>query len=607
MKNAESIGNKQKPSLSCKNTERKVSASKSISLGLKKSIADLRKRYPASSLKPYSSLELIVKKNLIRNHNSTQAKYCSIKINNIIFNEKSRLVACFKDYLIEDDMSEFLKRYYMFYESLTKLDNILDFYNKYATFYPNYCSLSESRYLYKNIMKKQKIILLLDPHKRRMSNPLQLKPEVILSDTIINSIANQTDFTVEENCYQNFVSETETMNFTPLKSVITKVSLSKLSTSVIELYNFANSNFNKSGNKDDNLLNKESTSLSATVRTLKSKSKYSPIGIAPLSASIINNKISNNQSHNHNTRNCATTKLGKQLQVASTSNSNYYSTMQCENPNSKALQRGFKNNSNPINSKYPETTKKEASTAKKRKPNLDLDLPKKDAVKNIPQSTKNKSSSLPKFESIFKTSSHRTESEPKKPTKIKEEPEKKLIKVIKKVNACKPNVIGAKRVNNQTPVSSETVRDQPVNKLKNRKINVNINIKAPRKNVKITFDNNYNTNDSKKSKLNSTENGVGSKIICDNSNKPNVNIIIKNIQVVNNYNTINSSYLDSKNRMKDRNSIERLVKNHLKPIIESQLLNSHNRMRSASNYCSEKLANSKPKVTITTSQSKHKA
>lgn len=39
-------------------------------------------------------------------------------INDIIYNEQTNVVSVFKDYLIFDDISEFLKRFYMVAEAL---------------------------------------------------------------------------------------------------------------------------------------------------------------------------------------------------------------------------------------------------------------------------------------------------------------------------------------------------------------------------------------------------------------------------------------------------------------------------------------------------------
>ena len=86
-------------------------------------------------------------------------KYYTVNIiNNIIYNEKSHIVAIFKDYLILDDTSEFLKRYYKVYESIIRLPKFYEYYNTYSKIYPNYTSLHEGKYIYKNILKKQRMI-----------------------------------------------------------------------------------------------------------------------------------------------------------------------------------------------------------------------------------------------------------------------------------------------------------------------------------------------------------------------------------------------------------------------------------------------------------------
>ena len=68
------------------------------------------------------------------------------------------MVAVFKDYLIFDDLSEFLKRPYEIDESFERLPKICEFYEKYSKVFPNYVNLPENKFMYKNIEKKQKII-----------------------------------------------------------------------------------------------------------------------------------------------------------------------------------------------------------------------------------------------------------------------------------------------------------------------------------------------------------------------------------------------------------------------------------------------------------------
>lgn len=79
-------------------------------------------------------------------------------INDIIYNEPTHIVAVFKDYLIFDDLSEFLKRFYGDDESVARLPKICEFYEKYSKVFPNYVNLPESKIMYKNIERKQKVI-----------------------------------------------------------------------------------------------------------------------------------------------------------------------------------------------------------------------------------------------------------------------------------------------------------------------------------------------------------------------------------------------------------------------------------------------------------------
>jgi len=60
---------------------------------------------------PKSSME-IIKHNLEKKY-LTSREYYNVKIiNDIIYNEQTHVVSVFKDYLIFDDISEFLKRFY---------------------------------------------------------------------------------------------------------------------------------------------------------------------------------------------------------------------------------------------------------------------------------------------------------------------------------------------------------------------------------------------------------------------------------------------------------------------------------------------------------------
>ncbi len=83
---------------------------------------------------------------------STNRDYYNVKIvNDLIYNENTHIVSIFKDYLILDDINEFLKRTYKKDETKTRLPKLCNFYDKYSQVFPNYVCLPESKYMFKNI------------------------------------------------------------------------------------------------------------------------------------------------------------------------------------------------------------------------------------------------------------------------------------------------------------------------------------------------------------------------------------------------------------------------------------------------------------------------
>jgi hypothetical protein len=106
---------------------------------------------------PKSYIE-IIKQNLEKKY-LTSREYYNVKIiNDIIYNEQTHIVSVFKDYLIYDDISEFLKRFYFRLESVQRLPKMFEFYEKYSKVFANYVILPENKYLFKNIEKKQRLI-----------------------------------------------------------------------------------------------------------------------------------------------------------------------------------------------------------------------------------------------------------------------------------------------------------------------------------------------------------------------------------------------------------------------------------------------------------------
>lgn len=59
-------------------------------------------------------------------------------INEIIFNRPVRVTSIFKDYLVNDEIAEFLKKFYTYEEIPSKLKKLFEFFNSYFKIFPNY-------------------------------------------------------------------------------------------------------------------------------------------------------------------------------------------------------------------------------------------------------------------------------------------------------------------------------------------------------------------------------------------------------------------------------------------------------------------------------------
>ena len=112
------------------------------------------KKLFSKSLNPLS----FSKKVLYHKYSKFEYSYSLICTNNLIFNEKCRIVARFKDFLVLDDSTEFLRRFYFKKELKNRLNKIYNFYESYCKIFPNYMILPENQFLYRNIRKKQKMI-----------------------------------------------------------------------------------------------------------------------------------------------------------------------------------------------------------------------------------------------------------------------------------------------------------------------------------------------------------------------------------------------------------------------------------------------------------------
>ena len=169
---------------------------------------------------------LFMKIKLRRKYDTTLTFYNKKKINELIFNDSSLYTAKFKEYLLLEDENEFLRRFYKYSELKKKLTSIYSFYANYSKIFPNYIIIPESKYMYKNIQKKQKMIDNLQKIKRHEK---RIKERKISNDTIftngaLNSILNQTDSFYKKNL-KNIIDITFTNDDTinDINKIINKI------------------------------------------------------------------------------------------------------------------------------------------------------------------------------------------------------------------------------------------------------------------------------------------------------------------------------------------------------------------------------------------------
>jgi hypothetical protein len=165
-------------------------------------------------------LEKRVNKKLIKRYDHPLYYHDIKMINDIIYNEKTHYVEVFKEYLIYEDINEFLRKFYNKEDINHKLPKILIFYEKYSKIYANYTVIPERKYMYKNIKRKQKVI-------DQMQN--NFYDDLLEYDEIDNTLKSQIFNSLEMN-YINSISMTISSN----KS---KINTSQTDNGAIELIN----------------------------------------------------------------------------------------------------------------------------------------------------------------------------------------------------------------------------------------------------------------------------------------------------------------------------------------------------------------------------------
>ena len=206
--------------------------------------------------------KLIIQKNL-KKYNTSIKKYNKYIINAIIFDQRNHIVTVFKNYLLWDDVSEFLKRYYKRKENLARLPTIAEYYEKYTLFSPNYFGNDGLIILImlKFMKRKKKYLKYLEEKEDEKYNNKNSKKNNINEDfeplikndiftktkTLFSSILDVSKNTLELTNYDNefnYIDKFETKRKSTNKIITEKnVNNLKNSMSFTEIFDDLSSHF----------------------------------------------------------------------------------------------------------------------------------------------------------------------------------------------------------------------------------------------------------------------------------------------------------------------------------------------------------------------------
>ena len=162
-----------------------------------------KQKYPIIALNKIVSY---VQKLLCKKYFVSKISYQKLLIKNIIYDDKRRLVSIFKEQLIINDTSEYMKKFYKKKESRIKLRKYFELYDKYSRIFPNYTPLIESKYIYTNIHRKQKVIDLQqnsNKNNKIKNNKIIFNSDVYQSIEKISENFNNDIFGIDNNELNN--------------------------------------------------------------------------------------------------------------------------------------------------------------------------------------------------------------------------------------------------------------------------------------------------------------------------------------------------------------------------------------------------------------------
>ena len=178
---------------------------------------------------------------MIENYKAIEINYNILVINNLLCNGKCHIVALFKEHLIDDDNSEFLKRYYTERESSIRIKKVARYYFETSVIFPNYTPLNEAKYIYKNIMRKQKVIdqqqELEEQNDEKKKKNRKNTNKIVFDTLVYDDILNQSESILriifginkgkknnnENNKSENIIDNSENKSYEKIENLIEKI------------------------------------------------------------------------------------------------------------------------------------------------------------------------------------------------------------------------------------------------------------------------------------------------------------------------------------------------------------------------------------------------
>ena len=148
----------------------------------------------------------------LKKYSITKKQYNVFIINSIIFDQRIHKVAVFKNSLLWDESSEFLKRLYKKKESLERIPKISDYYENYTLFPPVYFGLGGLIVITMNAWTKKKkdyLEYIEDHEEEKKNSKLKDSFEPLINNSSLNNI-NSSKSLLSKNTLELSKLECET-------------------------------------------------------------------------------------------------------------------------------------------------------------------------------------------------------------------------------------------------------------------------------------------------------------------------------------------------------------------------------------------------------------